>query len=180
MHPGMSYWQSIYQLAVDFLGLSLLAIGGANSTLSEMHRSVVDLHHWMDASQFAELVALAQAAPGPNVLVVTLVGWQVAGLLGALVATLATCGPTCLITFAVAGVWQRFRHAPLRMAIEAGLAPLTVGLMFSSSYLLLRTADQGVAAYVASAITAVVMLCTRLNPLWLIGAGAVAGLAGLI
>ena len=175
-----SEWHTLYQLGVDFLGFSMLAIGGAISTLAEMHRTMVDQHGWMTAGEFAELVALSQAAPGPNILVVTLIGYRVAGLAGAFVATTAMCLPTSIITFAVAGVWQRFRDAPLRIAIEAGLAPMTVGLMLASSYLLVRAADQSIAAYVATAVTALVMLFTRINPLWLIGAGAVAGLAGLI
>ena len=168
------------QLALDFLGLSMMAIGGVMSTLSEMHRIVVDHHQWMTSTEFAEVVALSQAAPGPNILVVTLVGWKVAGFAGALVATAAMCGPTSIITLMVAGAWQRFRDARWRIAIENGLAPVTIGLMIASALLLVRSADQSVAAYVASAITVVAMLATRINPLWLIAVGAVAGYAGLI
>ena len=168
------------QIAMEFLALSMMAIGGDMSTLSEMHRVVVDHHHWMTSTEFAEVVALSQAAPGPNILVVTLVGWKVAGFAGALVATVAMCGPTSIITLLVAGAWQRFRDARWRIAIENGLAPVTIGLMIASAFLLVRSADQSAAAYVASAVTVAAMLATRINPLWLIAAGAVAGYAGLI
>lgn len=168
------------QIAMEFLGLSMMAIGGVMSTLGEMHRVVVDHHRWMTSTEFAEVVALSQAAPGPNILVVTLVGWKVAGFAGALVATLAMCGPTSVITLLVAGAWQRFRDARWRIAIENGLAPVTIGLMIASAFLLVRSADQSVAAYIASAMTVMVMLATRINPLWLIAIGAVAGYAGLI
>ena len=117
------------QLAVDFSILSLLAVGGAVTVLPEMHRSVVEVHGWMSGAQFADLFALAQASPGPNILVVSLIGWKVAGLAGALVATAAVCGPSCLLTFGVSQIWRRFRHAPWRVAVEAGLVPVTVGLM---------------------------------------------------
>jgi hypothetical protein len=86
-------------LCVQFALLSLLAFGGANSVVPEMHRQAVDVHHWMTGSQFAALFAIAQAAPGPNFMISTLVGWKAAGLAGALIATLAMCGPSCVLTF---------------------------------------------------------------------------------
>ena len=173
-------WEVLRQIGIEFLSLSMLAIGGVMSTFSEMHRVVVEQHGWMNSTQFTEMVALSQAAPGPNILVVALIGWHVAGFAGALMAMVAMCGPTSIITLAVAGAWERFREAPWRIAVERGLAPITVGLMFASAFLLVKSADEGVAAYCATALTAVVMLATRINPLWLIAVGAVAGYAGLI
>ena len=79
----------------------------------------------------------------------------------------------------MAGAWERFREARWRIAIERGLAPVTVGLMFASAYLLLKSADETVGAYVASALTAIIMIATRINPLWMIAVGAVAGYLGL-
>jgi chromate transporter len=93
--------ETLAQLAMDFSVLSLIAVGGAITVLPEMHRSVVEVHGWMSGAQFAELFALAQAAPGPNILVVSLIGWKVAGMAGAVVATAAVCGPSCVLTFAV-------------------------------------------------------------------------------
>jgi chromate transporter len=168
------------QLALDFSVLSLLAVGGVASVLPEMHRNVVEIHGWMSATQFAELFALAQASPGPNMLVVSLIGWKVAGIAGAVVATLAICVPSCILTYAVSGAWQRFRHAPWRAAIQGGLVPVTVGLMLASAYLITLSADHSIAAFAITAITAMVVLLARIHPLWLIAAAGLAGLAGFV
>ncbi len=85
-------------LAVQFALMSLLAVGGANTVLPEMHRFVVDNEGWMTHAQFAEMFGIAQAAPGPNMLFVTMIGWKVAGFPGALTATLAMTVPTCTLT----------------------------------------------------------------------------------
>ena len=89
------------QLALVYAQLSLLAFGGANAILPEMQRQVVDVHHWMTAREFASLFALAQAAPGPNMMVVSLVGWRVAGVWGALVTTGAVLFPSSILTLLV-------------------------------------------------------------------------------
>src|SRR5579875_2796822 len=118
--------------------LSLLAVGGANAVLPEMQHQVVGVQHWMTAEQFAALYALAQAAPGPNMLVSTLIGWQVAGLAGAFAATVALCLPACLLTYAVSAVWARFRHAEWRRLVQSGLTPVTVGLVMGAAVVLVR------------------------------------------
>lgn len=167
-------------LALDFSVLSLLAVGGAVTVLPEMHRSVVVVHGWMSGAQFAELFALAQASPGPNILVVSLIGWKVAGIAGALVATAAVCGPSCLLTFAVSKIWLRLSDAPWRKAVEHGLVPVTVGLMLAGGYLITRSADQSIMAFVITAVTAAVVLVTRVHPLWLFTAAGLLGLAGWV
>src|SRR5262245_13378633 len=106
----------------------MLSIGGANAILPEIHRRAVEVHHWMTDADFAQLFALSQAAPGPNVLIVSLVGWKTAGIVGAVVAMAAMCGPSCLFTYQFARAWDRFREAPLRIAIQRALAPITIGL----------------------------------------------------
>lgn len=168
------------QLAMDFSVLSLIAVGGAITVLPEMHRSVVEVHGWMSGAQFAELFALAQAAPGPNILVVSLIGWKVAGLAGALVATAAVCGPSCALTYAVSRIWQRFRGARWRELVEDGLVPVTVGLMLAGGYLITRSADDSWPAYAITAVTAAVVLSTRIHPLWLFGVAGLLGLAGWV
>jgi chromate transporter len=169
-----------WTMAGRFLLLSLVAVGGANSVLPDIHRLVVEVNGWMTGDEFAELFAIAQAAPGPNVMVVTLIGWHVAGLAGALAATAAICGPSCLLTFGVSRVWDRFRDRPWRAAVQAGLAPVTVGLVLAASYLVTRGADRTPAAYALTAASAALLLFTRVNPLWLLAGGAALGLAGLI
>ncbi len=171
---------TLLALFIQFALLSLLAFGGANAVVPEMHRQAVDLHHWMTASQFAGLFAIAQAAPGPNFMISTLVGWKAAGLPGALVATLAMCAPSCLLTFWVAKVWDRSREARWRILAAATLAPLTVGLVTATAYLLIRGADQNWRLALVTLTAAVVAYRTRLNPLWLLGGAAALGLAGLL
>ncbi len=168
------------QLALDFGLLSLIAIGGGMAVLPEMQRIAVDTHGWMTAATFADLFALAQAAPGPNILVVSLIGWQVAGLAGAAVATIAVTVPTSVLTYWFARVWERYRDARWRKAIQRGLGPVTVGLMLAAAYLITRAADETLAAYALTAVTAAVVLSTRLHPLWLIASGAALGLVGVV
>jgi len=103
--------EALTQLAIDFSLLSLLRVRGVITVLPEMHRNVVEVHGWMSGAEFAQLFALAQASPGPNILIVSLIGWKVAGLAGAVVATGAVCAPSSLLTYAVSRVWQRFRGA---------------------------------------------------------------------
>lgn len=170
----------IATMALHFLVLSLVAVGGANTVLPDIHRFVVEANGWMTGDEFAELFAIAQAAPGPNVIVVTLIGWHVAGLAGALAATAAMCVPPCLVTFGIVRVWDRWRDRPWRAAVQAGLAPITVGLVLAAAYVVTRGADHSATAYALTAATAAILLLTRMNPLWLLAAGAVLGLAGLV
>jgi chromate transporter len=169
----------LISLARVFAELSLLAVGGANTLVPEMQRQAT-AHGWMGAQEFAALFAMAQAAPGPNMLVVTLVGWRAAGLPGALLATLAFITPAGLLTFTVGHVWQRFREARWRRAIQAGLTPVTVGLVMGAGVLLCRASAQSLGTALVVLIAAAGMLATRLHPLWLLAAGGVLGAAGLL
>lgn len=167
-------------IALQFAGLSLVAFGGANAVIPEIHHQAVDVRHWMTDQDFAALFAIAQAAPGPNFLVSTLVGWKAAGLAGALVATAAMCGPSCLLTFWVAKVWDRYRETVWRTALGAGLAPVTVGFVFSSAFVLIRAADTGWRLALVTAASAAIAYFTKLNPLWCLLAAGALGLAGLL
>ena len=170
----------LLSLALRFTMLSLLAVGGVTAVLPEVHRVVVDVHHWMSDAEFTDLFAISQASPGPNMLIVALIGWHVAGLPGALTATAAMCAPCCTLSFFVARVWDRFRGAPWRRAVEAGLAPITIGLVLATGWLLARGADTGwVASGITVSTTALVVL-TRVNPLWLFVGAGLLGLAGLV
>jgi chromate transporter len=112
--------------------------------------------HWMNDRQFADMFAIAQVTPGPNVIVVTLIGYHVAGLLGAVVATLAMCGPTCVFAFFIGQVWDRFKDAPWRMAIQAALVPISIGLIGASAAVIARAAAQSRLAVAVTVLTAVV------------------------
>lgn len=166
-------------LALIFAQLSLLAFGGGNTILPEMQRQVVDVHHWMSARDFSAMFALAQAAPGPNMMVVTLIGWHVAGWPGVLVASLAKFGPCSLLTGLVLQVWDRFKDRPWRRVVQAGLVPVTVGLVAASAWLITAASDQEWILAAITAASAGAMLATRLHPLWVLGAGALIGLTGI-
>ena len=170
----------LIELAQQFGGLSFLAIGGVNALIPEIHRRVVDVEHWLTDVDFSQAFAISQASPGPNMLIVSVIGWKVYGFLGALVATLAICLPTSVLTYAISHVWNRFRDAPLRAAIQRGLAPVTVGLVLASGYVLARTADATLAAYALTAVTALLALATRMHPLWLLAAAATLGAFGVV
>jgi chromate transporter len=163
-----------------FALLSLFAVGGANAAIPEMHRVAVDVMHWMTDQQFADSFAIAQMSPGPNVIIVTLIGYHVAGLMGAAVATVAMTGPTCVLAFVAARFWDRFKDAPWRMAIQSGLVPVSLGLIAASAFVLARAADHTIYAGVVTAVTAVIAYWTRLNPLWVFLVAGVIGLAGWI
>jgi chromate transporter len=165
------------QMGTRFALLSLLSFGGVNVVLPDAHRFVVDTQHWLTDQQFADFFAIAQAAPGPNFLIFALIGWQVAGALGAITATLAIIVPAGATAFIVGGLWHRFRNAPWRRAVQTGLAPVTIGLVFSSALVLSAAADHDWLTFAVTVITAVIALGTKLNPLWLFAA---AGLLGVI
>src|ERR1700693_2426182 len=150
-------------LAGYFALLSLFAVGGANAAIPEMHRIAVDVMHWMTDRQFADMFAIAQVSPGPNIIIVTLIGYPVAGFAGAAVATGAMCGPTCLVAFLVARTWERFKDAHWRIAIQAGLVPVSLGLIGASAFVLARSADHTIYAALITAATAATAFWTRMN-----------------
>lgn len=167
-------------LCLHFAGLSLLAFGGASAVIPEMFRFVVETEHWMSAREFTDLFAIGQAAPGPNVLIVTLLGWHVAGLAGALLATLAFSIPGAVLAYGVTRVWQRLRNAAWQARFKAGLAPITVGLIAATATILAGTANQTLTAMAVTAASACIALRTSLNPLWLLAAGAALGMLGVV
>ena len=170
----------VLALFVEFVILSFVAFGGATALLPEMHRVVVVQHGWLDGTTFTHLYAVAQAAPGPNVLVVTLIGWKVAGLAGALAATLAMCLPMSGIIYLLIDRWESFAGKRWQKAISLGVAPLAVGLVFSGATLIIQSAGLGAGGCLLLLATTVLTLKTRLHPLWLIAAGAAGGVLGLV
>lgn len=162
-------------LVLVYAQMSLLAIGGVSSVLPEMQRLVVDQHRWMGPAEFAALFALAQAAPGPNMLIATVVGWHVAGAPGALAATLAMVGPSSVLTWFTAGAWHRFRDRPWRRQVQAGLVPVTVGMVLAGAALLGVSTSIDLLAPIVTLVVAAALLATRVHPLALLAAGAAAG-----
>lgn len=167
-------------LFLQFTLLFCVAFGGATALLPEMQRVVVEEKHWLDETTFIHLYAIAQAAPGPNGLVVTLIGWEIAGLAGALVTTVAMCLPMSIVIYFVFRHWERFRGARWQQAVQAGVAPLAVGLVFSGAALIGQSAGLGWRGWAVVAASVACNLRFKLHPLFLIGAGAVLGLLGLV
>ena len=167
-------------IAAQFALLSLFAIGGATSSLPEIHRQAVDLRQWMTDRQFSELFAMSQAAPGPNVMIVALVGQQAGGIIGGIVATCAMCVPSCTFAYLVYRLLDRFKGARWHVALQAGLVPVTIGLVAASALIVAQAADQSGLAVAITVATAAVAYWTKLTPLVPLGLAALLGFAGLV
>ncbi|MDR2188887.1 MAG: chromate transporter [Azonexus sp.] len=171
---------TVIALFAEFFILSFVAFGGATALLPEIYRVTVDQQHWLSADTFTHLYAIAQAAPGPNVLVVSLIGWQVAGLAGALATTLAMCLPMSVLIYVLIDRWESFSGRRWQRAISIGVAPLAVGLIFSGATLIAQAVGFSPAALGVLVVTAVAAVRTRWHPLWFIAGGAVLGASGLL
>ncbi len=167
-------------LFLQFAILSFFAIGGGGSAVPEMHRQTVEIGQWLTDRQFGELFALAQAAPGPNIMFVALLGHFIAGVPGAVVATAAMCGPSCVLAYAVSQVVERFRAARWRIAIQAGLVPVTIGLIAAGALIIARAADHGWTSFAITAATFALVYWTRISPLVAFGGAALLGLGGFV
>ncbi|MBL8340079.1 MAG: chromate transporter [Rubrivivax sp.] len=161
-----------------FLLLSLLAVGGAMTTAPDMQRYVVGERHWLSEGAFSASVALAQAAPGPNVLFVAVLGYNIGGLAGVLATMVGTLLPSTLLALQ-ASRWnaEHARALPVR-ALHAGLAPITLGLLLATGWVLFEPAAGSWRNTLLALGTVALMLRTRVSPLWPICAGAVLGALG--
>jgi chromate transporter len=167
-------------LLVNFALISFLAVGGANSVVPELHRQAVELHGWVSDRQFGELFAIAQASPGPNVMFVTLLGFHVAGPAGALAATIAMVAPTCLLTYVVSRLFDRFRQATWRNVLQTALVSMSIGLIAASALIIARAADHDWKTLAITAASFALTYWTRISLLVPLAAAAVLGLAGLL
>lgn len=176
------------QLALLFGSLSLMSIGGGNVVLPEMHERAVHDHHWVTSAQFANLFSIAQAAPGPSILLVTLVGYG-AGLkaggvpgavAGGLIAAMAMVVPAAGVMYAVTQFWERAKESRWRIAVEKGLPPMTVGLILATALVMSRAADHDWRAYLLTGVATLLFVFTKINPLWVVGVAGVIGYLGLV
>lgn len=158
-----------------FLAISMIAVGGGIAVVPEMNRLAVDVHGWMDNARFAQLFALAQAAPGPNVLVVGLIGWQVAGLAGMLVAIFAMTGPAGLLAYGFSRFRRRLAGAGWLRLTERGLVPVAIGLILASGIILGEAAALNWVCVALTLGSTLFVWRTDHSPLWILGAGAVSG-----
>ncbi|MDP1888986.1 chromate transporter [Polaromonas sp.] len=184
-------WADWLGMFVHFLSLSLLSIGGAITTAPDMHRYLVDGQHWLSDTQFNASVAIAQAAPGPNVLFVALMGWHVGlnaggpmlGLFGVLVTMLGILLPSTTLTYLAASWGHRNRNLRWVRAFKQGMAPIVIALLIATGWILAGASVSSLNDWrvpLLAAITAAVVWRTRLHLLWLLGTGALLGWFGLI
>jgi chromate transporter len=170
----------LVRLAILFGSLSLVSFGGGNTVIPAMHREAVVSQHWLTDRQFADLFALAQAAPGPSSLIVSLIGFAASGVTGALVATIAMLLPSCALMYAACRAWDRLRGTKWQIAIQRGLVPVTVGLVFASALTITRAADHGLGGYLLTAVATVLLVRTSVNPLVVMATAAGLGMLGVV
>jgi len=185
---GLQDWLALF---LHYLSLSLLSIGGAITTAPDMHRFLVDQQGWLTDAQFNASIAIAQAAPGPNVLFVALLGWNVGlnagstltALLGVLVAMTGILIPSTTLTYVAASWGHRNRELRAVRAFKQGMAPIVVALLIATGWIL-ATAHSGTLKdwplWLTTATTALIVWRTRMHMLWLLGAGALLGYIGWI
>ena len=193
---GLHDWLTLF---LHFLSLSLLSIGGAITTAPDMHRFLVVEQRWLTDAQFTASLAIAQSAPGPNVLFIALLGWHVGvnaggaltGLLGVFLTMLGILIPSTTLTYAAAHWGQRNRQRRAVRAFKQGMAPVVVALLLATSWILAASSSVPSSAtsgywvdnaplWLLTALVAVVVWRTRLHLLWLLAVGAVLGWHGLI
>jgi chromate transporter len=161
--------------------LSSISFGGFPTVLPDVRNFVVATHGWMTNQEFANFFAMAQAIPGPNmILMMSFVGWKVWGIPGAVASAFATFGPPCAIYFGSYRLWDRFRDASWQPIVRNGLVPVTIGLVIASGTVMARAADANWQAAAVTAAAAALMLMRRINPLWILSAGATLGGFGLL
>jgi chromate transporter len=163
------------QLAETFAWLSLLQFGGTNAVVPEMHRQAVDVLHWMNGPTFLNLFALAQLAPGPNVMIVSLVGWQVAGPAGLAVATLAMTVPPCLLAFAMSRLMPRAAQSPWLSIVKDGLVPLAIGMILASGWIMTQSSATGLLSIVLTIGATAFVIFTEYNLLLAIASAVALG-----
>lgn len=168
-------WGEVLALWLHFSLLSLLAVGGAITTAPDMQRYLVGQQGWMTDAQFTAGVAIAQAAPGPNILFVAVMGWHVAGVAGVLATMAGIMGPSSVLAFALGRYGRRRADSIALRAFTAGLTPLTLGLLLSTGWVLTAPVRTEWMAAVLVLGTVAASVRTRISPMWLIAVGAVAG-----
>jgi chromate transporter len=177
----MSNSSSLVTLSAHLALLSSISFGGFPTVLPDVRNFVVATHGWATDQEFANFFAMSQAIPGPNmILMMSFVGWKVAGFPGAVASAMATFGPACAIYFVAYRLWDRFRAAPWQEIVRRGLVPVTLGLVVASGTVMARAADVSWQAAAVTVIATVLTLRTRMNPLWVMAAGGALGGLGLL
>ncbi len=157
-----------------FAPLSLMSFGGGQAIIADMQHQVVDVQHWMTGPQFADIFALSRAAPGPSTLIAALIGWQVAGFVGAVVGTLAIYVPSSLVVYAAVRWWHATKESPLRTALERGLMPVAVGLVFAGALAVLQAAHVNALQIFTTVVATGLLISTRIGVYTIMAVSALA------
>ena len=165
----------LLELALYFGALSLISVGGMPAVMPELQRLVVDVKGWLTPGEFLQAFAVGQAAPGPNILIASLIGWKVAGIPGAMVALAAICGPAAVIAWWVSERWERFKDYPWRRAIQKAISPVVVALILSSGFVIATPGAPDWRMWLIAGASAAAMLAANVNPLWMLAGGGVLG-----
>lgn len=155
--------------------LSLFSFGGANAILPQMHADVVEHQHWITSEQFARFWALGGLVPGPTLTVGTLIGYAVAGLAGAAVATIALFVPAGIVVYAFGSAWDRVRENPWRNRIAAAIAPVVLGLVWAGCVPLVQGGIAGLPTILIALVVGVLLLVTKINRAAIVFAAGVVG-----
>lgn len=166
---------TLLELAFHFGILSLISVGGMPSVMPELQRLVVHGKGWLTPDEFIQAFAVGQAAPGPNILIASLIGWKVAGIPGALVALAAICGPAAVLAWWVSELWERFKDSPWRRAIQRAIAPVVVALILSSGFIIATPGSPDWRLWLIAGLSAAAMLAANVNPLWMLAGGGILG-----
>ena len=164
--------ETLWQLFWLFALLSMVAFGGGAGVIPDIQRAAVEVHHWVTAKQFLDMLAISRAAPGPGSLIAVLVGQKAAGLAGSAVSFIAMFGPSSLFVFGVARGWSRAARKPWRQVVERALAPVGIGMTFATGISLARGTEHEVLLYAITAVSTALFAVTSVNPLLLLGLGA--------
>ena len=167
-------WQ-LLSLFGHYVLLGLLSVGGAIATASDMYRYVVTQEQWITGEQFASSIAIAQAAPGPNVLFVAAIGWNIAGPMGVLATMGGVLLPSTLLSLGATRWGERRRESLAVRSFTTGMAPLTLGLLLATGWLLAVPAHGRWQDLALVAFTVLMMLRTRISPIWLVAIGGLVG-----
>jgi chromate transporter len=170
----------LISLFIKLSAFSALAFGGINALLPALYKLAVVQEQWLNTQTFADFFAIAQAAPGPNLMTVTLIGWHVYGIIGAIVASIAICWPSSIMIYFLQGYIGGLRNPIKKQTIQFAASALAVGLVLGSAWDISQQINQSTAAFVLTLSSIMIIFFTRWHPLYLIAIGGVLGILGFI
>jgi len=167
-------------LARVFAYLSLLTVGGGMAAFPEMKDLTVSVHQWLTFPQLIHIYSVGQMAPGPNMMMIVVIGQWAGGMLGALVTVVAFFGPTAILAFAVGKGWKRLENWPWRQSIQRGLAPVSIGLLLAGCFTMAKGTINGLETGAIAVGVLMILIQYKINPALLVIGGAVVGMLSFL